>query len=539
MNNVFLEFQDITSGFQEIYITRDITRLGREPGLEIVLAPTAANVSRRHAEIRIQEGTYFLVDLGSFNGTFLNGRRIVNAEVLHESDVIQLGPGGPSFRFRAPSSPDSVRTAHLGGLPQRSTTIVASSESGPLQATLRGAETNPNQSRIFLQRAFDQPQLTIGRSDQSDIRLDGLLISNNHARISQTSTGVVIEDLNSTNGTYVNGQRITGRKALPADDVVQIGPFLLRVDPQRGVTIFDTRAKTRLDVLKITKEVTNRSGGGKIRLLDEVDLSIQPNEFVGLLGPSGAGKSTLMDSLNGMRPASSGSVLVNNLDLYQHLESLKQSIGYVPQDDIIHRELTVYRTLYYVARLRLSRDISRKEIDQVVSEVMDVTGLSERRDVPISQLSGGQRKRVSIAVELITKPSVIFLDEPTSGLDPATEEKIMKLFRQIAESGRTVIMTTHAMENVRLFDKIVLLMRGKLVFYGTPNEALKQFGATTFKELYDKLDEPVEEQVRQHGEANRLPITDHVANEWKQKFLQTPQYRANIEQPLQALGSLE
>src|ERR1044071_6201825 len=549
MNNVFLEFQDITSGFQEIYITRDTTRLGREPGLEIVLAPTAANVSRRHAEIRHQEGIYFLVDLGSFNGTFLNGRRIVNAEVLHESDVLQLGPGGPSFRFRAPSSPDSVRTAHLGGLPQRSTTIVASRESGPLQDTLRGAETNPNQSRVFLQRPFDQPQLTIGRSDQSDIRLDGLLISNNHARISQTSTGVVIEDLNSTNGTYVNGQRITGRKALPADDVVQIGPFLLRVDPQRGVTIFDTRAKTRLDVLKITKEVTNRSGGGKIRLLDEVDLSIQPNEFVGLLGPSGAGKSTLMDSLNGMRPASSGSVLVNNLDLYHHLESLKQSIGYVPQDDIIHRELTVYRTLYYVARLRLSRDISRKEIDQVVNEVMDITGLSERRDVPISQLSGGQRKRVSIAVELITKPSVIFLDEPTSGLDPATEEKVMKLFRQIAESGRTVILTTHAMENVKLFDKIVVLMRGKLVFYGAPQEALAHVKADSFKDLYDKLEDPVDKQIAAlpplpatAGKAEkaarklaREQIAEDVAEEWKQRFQKTPQHRQHIVEPLAGL----
>jgi ABC-type multidrug transport system ATPase subunit len=181
-----------------------------------------------------------------------------------------------------------------------------------------------------------------------------------------------------------------------------------------------------------------------------------------LLGPSGAGKSTLMDSLNGMRPASSGQVLINNLDLYRHLDSLKQSIGYVPQDDIIHRELTVYRTLYYVARLRLSSDVSRREIDQIVNEVMDVTGLSERRDVPISQLSGGQRKRVSIAVELITKPSVIFLDEPTSGLDPATEEKIMKLFRQMRKAARTVILTTHAMENVKLFDKIVVLMRGKL-----------------------------------------------------------------------------
>ena len=108
--------------------------------------------------------------------------------------------------------------------------------------------------------------------------------------------------------------------------------------------------------------------------------------------------------------------------------------------------------------------MSRREIDQIVNEVMDVTGSSERRDVASRKLSGGQRKRVSIAVELITKPSVIFLDEPTSGLDPATEEKIMKLFRQIAESGRTVILTTHAMENVKLFDKIVVLMRASWFF---------------------------------------------------------------------------
>jgi ABC-type multidrug transport system ATPase subunit len=168
--------------------------------------------------------------------------------------------------------------------------------------------------------------------------------------------------------------------------------------------------------------------------LDDVAFTIRPNEFVGLLGPSGAGKSTLMDALNGMRRATTGTVLINDLDLYQHLDVLKQSIGYVPQDDIIHRELTVYRTLYYVAKLRLAADVTADEIDQIVNEVMDVTGLSERRDVPVAQLSGGQRKRVSIAVELITKPSVIFLDEPTSGLDPATEDRIMRLFRQIAES---------------------------------------------------------------------------------------------------------
>ena len=546
MPNVYLEFQDRTAGPQRVELIKDATRLGREPGLDVVIAATAANVSRHHAEIRHQDNIYIIVDLGSFNGTFINGRRIVSSEALQDGDVIQLGPGGPSFRFRAPTDQDSLRTIHFeppdplpsGRLARPRNQTIFAGDSGQFQSTLRGSEPQPNEPQVFLQRSLDQQQLTIGRSDESDIQLDGLLISNDHARISQTAEGVVIEDLNSTNGTYVNGQRITARRSITYDDMVQIGPFLLRVSTDRGITVFDSRAKTRLDVLRITKEVANRSGGGKIRLLDEVDLSIQPNEFVGLLGPSGAGKSTLMDSLNGMRPATSGHVLVNNLDLYQHLESLKQSIGYVPQDDIIHRELTVYRTLYYVARLRLSRDISSAEIDEVVGEVMDITGLSERRDVPISQLSGGQRKRVSIAVELITKPSVIFLDEPTSGLDPATEEKVMKLFRQIAESGRTVILTTHAMENVKLFDKLVVLMRGKLVFYGEPQEALTHCGADSFKDLYDKLEEPILERLqRSNGRANKDQIAEEVADDWKHRFLQTEQYRVNIEVPLRSVSA--
>jgi ABC-type multidrug transport system ATPase subunit/pSer/pThr/pTyr-binding forkhead associated (FHA) protein len=517
------------------------SRFGREPDLEGVIDAAAPMVSRRHAEIRWQDGQYVIVDLGSFNGTLLNGQRIAKPEVLRHNDRIELGPGGPLIRFLAPDAiPLPVESsghlpaaqhqpAHSGKLQ----TMVLGSSGSPLQIT-GGAEAG-----VFVQKSFAASQrLVVGRGEECDIRLDGLLISNRHAAVAVTPAGLQLEDLNSTNGTYVNGQRITGRTAINPQDVIQIGPFVLRADPQRGVAIFDTRAKTRIDVFQITKDVPNRSGRGKVRLLDEVCLSIQPNEFVGLLGPSGAGKSTLMDSLNGMRPASSGQVLVNNLDLYHHLESIKQSIGYVPQDDIIHRELTVYRTLYYVARLRLSRDISVNEINQIVNEVMDVTGLSERRDVPIAQLSGGQRKRVSIAVELITKPSVIFLDEPTSGLDPATEEKVMKLFRQIAESGRTVILTTHAMENVRLFDKIVVLMRGKLVFYGTPEEALTHVGASSFKELYDKLEAPIYERLKQsNGNISREQISEEVADEWKRRFTTTEQYRLNVANPLTEVSS--
>jgi hypothetical protein len=143
-----------------------------------------------------------------------------------------------------------------------------------------------------------------------------------------------------------------------------------------------------------------------------------------------------------------------------------------------------------------------------------------------------------MAVELITKPSIIFLDEPTSGLDPATEEKIMLLFRQIAESGRTVIMTTHAMENVRLFDKIVVLMRGKLVYYGKPSEALEYLGAKSFKELFDRLEAPINEAVRTKGDSVRSGVTDQTAETWKQKFLRTPQYEKNVRKPIAELGNL-
>ncbi len=550
---------------------KEVVLLGRDPAVDVLIDADAAVVSRRHAEIRRRDGQCVLFDLGSFNGTLINDQRITAPTPLYDGDRIQLGMGGPILRFNDPAHPAPAAAAmpaaqrNVSGavpLSDISTarapagegvgmhTMVVKAGSGSLNQQMPRPMEGGQQPQLLMQLAFDgRPQLSIGRAPDNDIRLDGLQISNHHARLKQQGDSIFVEDAGSTNGVYVNGARITGRRPIQNQDIVQIGPFVLQADAARGVAIFDTRSKTRIDCIDITKEVKNRSGGGMIKLLDDVDLTIQPNEFVGLLGPSGAGKSTLMDSLNGMRPASSGHVLINNLDLYQHLDSIKQSIGYVPQDDIIHRELTVYRTLYYVARLRLSRDVSKQEIDQIVNEVMDVTGLSERRDVPVGQLSGGQRKRVSIAVELITKPSVIFLDEPTSGLDPATEEKIMRLFRTIAESGRTVILTTHAMENVRLFDKIVVMMRGKLVFYGAPQEALAHIKADSFKDLYDKLEAPIEERIsklqpmtpdasgeqKKEFKKRKEQISEEVAEEWKHKFQQTPQYQRNIVQPLSGL----
>ncbi|MDQ6787957.1 MAG: FHA domain-containing protein [Acidobacteriota bacterium] len=533
-----LEFVSGHSASAPFKITKNIS-LGRDTSGDIVFEASAAMVSRRHAEIRRENGKFVLIDNGSFNGTLVNGQRIAAPTPLNDNDEIQIGRGGPVLRFSA-TSDSSPTSANFAGQRSVSAAQIAnlqklSEQTDPKTMAANvgnlAAKITPNDAakpQLLMTLAFDdKKKLTVGRADGNDIKLDGLQISNRHARILQTATGVVVEDLNSTNGVYINGNRTTRGEITPSD-AAQIGSFQIKTDGAGRIGVFDTRAKTRIDAINLAKEAKNRTGGGTIRLIDDVSISIQPNEFVGILGASGAGKSTLMNAVSGMRSATGGSVFINNLDLYKHLDSLKQSIGYVPQDDTIHRELTVERTLYYIAKLRLSRDVSRKEINRIIDEVLDITDLDERRNVPVSQLSGGQRKRVSIAVELITKPSVIFLDEPTSGLDPLTEEKIMRLFRQIAESGRTVVLTTHAMENVKLFDKIVVLMRGKLIFYGAPVEALTYFNAASFKELFDKLEEP-----------NSRQSAEQTAEEWKRKFTAAPQYKQNIAEPLKEIGKIE
>ncbi|MEP6849804.1 MAG: FHA domain-containing protein [Acidobacteriota bacterium] len=543
------ELEFIDSARPRVNLTPSTIWVGRDPACEIRFDPGVVMVSRKHASIRFEDGNFVIEDNNTFNGTLINEQRISAPTPLYDSDEIRLGIGGPVLRLVAPG-----RVAPSGAILPGQRSLTADQLSSPSVHVRDGGSKTvalnaQNAAELLGSRDSAEPQLlmslgfggkselVIGRDEANDITLDGLQISNRHARLIQGGAEISIEDLGSTNGVYVNGARVS-RQVLRPEDAAQIGTFLIRVDAVGNVGVFDTRSKTRIDAVGLTRDVKNRFGGGKIRLLDGISLSIKPNEFVGILGASGSGKSTLIDALNGVRPAHPGNVLINNLDLYRHFDSLKQSIGYVPQDDIIHRELSVYRTLYYVARLRLSRDVSKKEINQTIGEVLDVTGLSERRNVRIDQLSGGQRKRVSMAVELITRPSIIFLDEPTSGLDPATEEKIMKLFRQIAESGRTVIMTTHAMENVKLFDKIVIVMRGRLVFYGRPDEALAHLGAASYKEIFDKLEEPAA-RASQLADANRLQLIDQTAETWKQKFLQTPQFRKYIQEPLKELGTLD
>jgi ABC-type multidrug transport system ATPase subunit len=529
-----------------LVIAKPSVWMGREADCDVIFDSSSATVSRRHAEIAFEGTDFVLKDNKSFNGTLLNGQRISTTTPLYNNDQIQLGLGGPILVFSSSDRPAPAGSSLAG---QRSVPVVqnvavptAGDGSKTMVANLGRAPSKPlvessSDPQLLMTLQFGSKDvLTIGRDESNDIKIDGLQISKHHAKLRFSSGEIFIEDLNSTNGVFVNGIR-TSRQTLRPNDNVQIGAFVIRVDQSGTIGVLDARSKMRIDVVNVGREVKGR-GGSQIRVLDNVSFAIQPNEFVGLLGPSGAGKSSLIEAMNGVRPPKTGNVLINQLDLNRNFDSLKQAIGYVPQEDIIHRELSVYRTLYYVARLRLSRDVSKREIDQIVNEVIDVTGLAERKNVAVSKLSGGQRKRVSIAVELITKPSCIFLDEPTSGLDPATEDRFMRLFRQVAESGRTVVMTTHAMENVKMFDKIAVLMRGRLVFFGKPDDALAHFKAASFKDLYDRLDEPVEVGVKEHGEGNRHGLEDQAADEWRRKFAGTTYFKNFVETPLKQIGQV-
>ena len=207
-----------------------------------------------------------------------------------------------------------------------------------------------------------------------------------------------------------------------------------------------------------------------------------------MVGPSGSGKSTLLGALSGLRPAQRGFVFYGGRDLYAHYEELRQRVGVVPQDDVLHLELTVARALDYAAELRFPADVPREERRGRVDEVLRELGLEGRRNVPIEQVSGGERKRVSVAVELLTKPSLLFLDEPTSGLDPGYERSLMELLRTLADGGRTVIVVTHSVQSIRLCDRVlVLALGGRAAYFGPAQLAPAYFGREDFQEVFQDL----------------------------------------------------
>jgi ABC-type multidrug transport system ATPase subunit len=357
-------------------------------------------------------------------------------------------------------------------------------------------------SAIPLDTLFAQkPQVVIGRAPDCDVCLPHPSISRYHALLERTHDGLRLRDLNSVNGTFVGGQRVADPVLVAERERFGVGPFLFSLN--RGfITSLDSSRSLRLEARGLERAIP--APGGAKKILDNINLVVEPGEFVCLLGPSGSGKSTLMDALNGRRRATGGQVLANGEDFYQHFDSFRQSLGYVPQKDIVHTQLTVYSALHYTAELRLPDDTVPAELKARVEDVLREMELTAHRDTLVGNLSGGQIKRVSLGAELLARPCLLYIDEATSGLDAGTESRMMRLFRTLADEGKSIVCITHNIDNVDRCHLSAVLVRGRLVYVGPPSEAPAYFGVTRLGEVYDRLGEKEPEAWEKEFAASSL-----------------------------------
>ena len=472
---------------KQFYLEDKRIIVGRDPSqCQVVLGQSV--ISKIQAALEVDDVLRVtLVDLSGKQSTFVNGQAVVRRE-LANGDRVGFGIGGvvaftfhsafPSVNYRS-VSPDNDRPVArlvISTEPEAKPDELAH----PLESPFSRPAPQPAKANAgtLVMRAAQLPVIRLGRAPDNNFVLDAPSVSRYHAMLSyETGAQPILTDLGSTNGTFVNGQLLTEARQLTPEDLVFLGGFLLNVDG-RTITQHDLSASS-ITARHITKTI-----GGKT-ILQDISIAIKPREFIGLMGPSGCGKSTLMDALNGLRPATGGNVFINDLDLYQNFNALRRSIGYVPQRDILHDGLTVERTLFYAAKLRLPQGTSEQAVNGVINEVIQTVGLVEQRHTAFRQLSGGQQKRLSLALELITKPSFLFLDEPTSPLDPETTENMMMLFRRLADDGRIVVMVTHKFEKFREMHQIAMLTKGgRLAFYGPPDEALQYFNCHEPGDIY-------------------------------------------------------
>lgn len=440
---------------QQWHLGQQPASVGRRPDNDIVLS--SRFVSGQHARIEPAGMAHRIIDLNSTNGLLFTGRYI-SEQVLKHGDVIRIG---------------DPNTGNFVTLTYENAMLAASV---PDDGATRSYSLPPNQATI-----------TIGRTGCT-IELSHPQVSRLHAQLNRAADGSHTLVDSSTNGTFVNGQRIS-QQALQAGDTLRIGPFKF-IYRTSSLDAFDEQGELYLYAQALTFDVPHAKGKGTFRILHDISLSIAPREFVALVGGSGAGKSTLLKALSGYTRATGGHVLVNEDDFYQNFDAYRTVLGYVPQDDIIHPTLTVERTLDYTSKLRLPTDMERPEVLQRIERVLDDVEMEIHKPKVVNRLSGGQRKRVSMAVELLAEPSLFFLDEATSGLDPGLEKKTMYMLRRLADSGRTILLVTHATDNIVQCDHVAFLSKGRLVYFGPPREALTFFGVTSgdFADIYTRLE---------------------------------------------------
>lgn len=488
-----------TGTSQDVELTRDSYDLGRTPGNDIIVP--AEVISRKHARLERRSDGWLYIDLDSKNGTHSNGERIRSIRVENGMSL-QLGKKKEravtlTFQLTAEKATPPPRPIGMDTVMERPS---------PTTGYIRLRPVTPSGAEIQV----------LGRGTEADIRLDAPVISRRHAVLQAGTPEWSITDLGSKNGTVLNGKRISRTEFLTVGDVIQIGPFRLEYEGQGRLNRSAATKGLRLDGRKITWQ----AGKGLERktILNDINISCYPQEFIALVGGSGAGKSTLMKSLSGLNP-SDGQVLVEGDDLYKNYDAYRSIIGYVPQDDILHSDLKVQEALEYSARLRLPPDTSETEIQGRVKQALEQVEMTAQGDQVISSLSGGQRKRASIAVELLADPSLFFLDEPTSGLDPGLEKKVMVILRKLADGGKTIVLVTHATANITECHQVAFMAQGRLVYYGPPRQACDFFnvGKDDFAEIYNRISDPDPIQAKE------------IARSWDDRFRQSPFFKIVTE----------
>ncbi|MFC8126818.1 FHA domain-containing protein [Streptomyces sp. NPDC057302] len=440
--------------------------VGRDPLSDIVIDD--ARVSWHHAVLHAELDHWTIEDEHSTNGTYADGRRI------HEFGV------GPGSVLRFGSVADGPRAVLVGHEPPP--------PPAPAPPERPSAVRTPSATGTFRQPTTVRPlparTVRIGRAADNDLVIDDLVVSRRHAELRVLADGSYeIADLGSHNGTYLNGQPVDRAPVAPGD-IVGVGHRAYCLVGDQLQEYVDT-GEVSLDVQELTVAVDR----GRKTLLDKVSFPVGEKCLLAVVGPSGAGKSTLLNALTGLRPADGGTVLYDGRDLYRDYAELRQRIGLVPQDDILHAQLTVRRALGYAAELRFPQDTEKAERRARVDEVIRELGLEQRVDQPIHSLSGGQRKRVSVALELLTKPSLLFLDEPTSGLDPGMDRSVMHMLRGLADDGRTVVVVTHSVLSLDGCDRLLVLAAGgRIAYYGPPRDALPFFGFEEWPEAFEAFE---------------------------------------------------
>jgi ABC-type multidrug transport system ATPase subunit/pSer/pThr/pTyr-binding forkhead associated (FHA) protein len=409
-------------------------------------------ISRNHLQIIYDDkGILNVQDLGSTNGTFLNGIKIDENKILQHKDKLQLA--GLNDVLIVVEKPN---LNHVTG-----------------------------ENYDLINKLKSKNRILLGRDPGCDIILNYNTISKQHASISKSKSTknpndnvYFIEDLNSTNGTFINGKKIRGITELSIHDKILIGRFQLSL----GGQVKNLNEELAITALGIEKTYLNG-----VTALKKMDLSIPSKSIIAIMGPSGCGKSTLLKSLNGDSPPTKGKVYLFNQELSKNWQYLKTQVGYVPQDDIVHQQLTVNQSLFYTAKLRLE-NISDLDIDNKINEVLTDLNILDKKNNLISNLSGGQRKRVSIAVELMTDPLIMFLDEPTSPLDPQTVEDFLGILRKLSEKGTTVLMVTHKPEDLEYMDEVIFMAEGgNLVYHGDTKKYKDYFNVKTAVSVFSQI----------------------------------------------------